>query len=167
MTWSYDPNDLGTSVKDDLRLEIGDTDVNNQLLQDQEIEWFITQENSYWGQAARCCEAIARFFMTKADVKLGRALAITYTRMAEQYLDMAGRLRLKASAASVPYMGGVLIADKLALGQNTGVTQPAFTRNMMLNPWTGGYTPDTLGVSPGGWGGEGDEAGWDIGELGA
>lgn len=165
MTWSYDPDNLGTSVKDDLRLEIGDTDVNNQLLQDQEINWVITQEDSYWGQAARCCEMIARFFMVKADVKLGRALAITYSKMAEQYLDMSSRLRLKASGATVPYGGGVLVADKLGIAQNTGLTQPAFTRNMQQNPWTGGYTPDTLGVSPGGWGGE-DGWGWADGEFG-
>lgn len=165
MTWTYDPNDLGTSVKDDLRLEIGDTDVNNQLLQDQEINWAITRESSYWGQAARCCEMIGRFFMTKADVKLGRALAITYTKMAEQYFNMAGVLRLKASGSAAPYVGGALVADKIAIGSNTSLTQPAFVRTMMENPWTGGYTPDQLGVSPGGVGGD-NGWGWADGEIG-
>ena len=164
MTWTYTPADLATNETDQLRLEIGDTDINNQLLQNEEIVWAITQESGYWGSAARCCEMIARFFIGKADVRLGRALMITYSRMAEQYLDMASRLRLKASAASPPYFGGVLVADKLALEQNFGVTQPAFTRTMQQNPWTGGYTPDTLGVSPGG-GGEAARwgAGWALG----
>lgn len=152
MTWTYNVADLSTSEKDQIRLEIGDTDAANQLLQDEEIQQAILVENGFWGSAARCCEMISRFFMAKADVKLGRALTITYTRMAEQYLDMAGRLRMKASGASVPYIGGALVADKLAIALNTSLVPPEFTKTMQQNPWTGGYTPDTLAPAPLGYG---------------
>lgn len=144
MPWTYNPADLATNELYQVRLEVADTDPRNQLLQDEEVQQAITVEANFWGAAARCCEMISRVFLRKADVRLGRAMMITYTKMAEQYLAMAVTLRKKALGTAVPYAGGIYIADKVALAQNTGLIAPAFQRNMQQNPWTGGYSPDAL-----------------------
>lgn len=148
MTWSYLDTDLATNEKDQLRLEIGDTDVNYQLLQDEEIDWAITQERNFWGAAARCCEMIERFFMRKADVRLGRAMQVQYVKMSAQYKDMACALRRKSLGTVAPYVGGMLVTDKQAIAQDTNLVAPLFTKTMQENPWTGGYTSDSLDPTP-------------------
>ena len=150
MTWTYDPADLATNEVDALRLEIGDTDIQYQLLQNEEIAWNITQERNYWSAAARCCEQISRLFVRKADVKLGRSMSVQYTRMADQYTQLASRLRKKGLGTVPPYAGGALMADKMTIGNNSAIVAPLFTKTMMENPWTGGYTTDSLPPVPSG-----------------
>lgn len=145
MSWNYDYTQLATSAKDRVRLEIGDTDPTNQMLQDEEINQAISVENNFWGASARCCEMIARVKLGHADIRLGRAMYVTYTKMADQYLRMAVALREKALGANIPYAGGVVLADKQTLQSDTSIVQPAFTREMQENPRTGGYTSDTIG----------------------
>lgn len=142
--WSYNLDDIATSEKDQVRFEIQDTDPANQLLQNEEIEHAIAVESNYWGASARCAEVIARGFLRKADVKIGRAMQITYTKMAQQYADMACRLRRKSLGSVVPWVGGMSIADKVAYLQNTDIVGALFTKTMGENPWTGGYSPDSL-----------------------
>lgn len=43
MSWTYDVTTLQTSIKDQIRLYIGDTDPDNPMLQDEEIEFYISQ----------------------------------------------------------------------------------------------------------------------------
>jgi hypothetical protein len=127
-----------------VRAEIQDVDVNNQLLSDQEITYFGTVESNFWGAAARSAEVVARGFLRKADIKLGRAMQITYSKMAEQYFAMAKVLRMKALGARVPWVGGMSVSDKLAYLQDQDIVASLFTKTMQENPWTGGYTPDSL-----------------------
>lgn len=144
MSWTYDPADLDTNPVDQIRLEIGDTDPNDQLLQNSEIVYAATQEDTFWGTCARCCEMISRFYARKADVRLGRSMQITYTKTFSQYQDMAARLRIKAGGTSVPFVGGMFVVDAVNYAQQSGLIQPIFTKTMMQNPWTGGYTSDSL-----------------------
>lgn len=143
-SWTYNPDDLATNPIDQVRLEIGDTDPNDQLLQNAEIVYAATQENSFWGTCARCCEMISRFYARKADVKLGRSMQITYTKMFQQYQEMASRLRSKSSGVNVPWVGGMFVVDKINYAQQSGLVQPIFTLTQQQNPWTGGYTSDSL-----------------------
>ncbi len=145
MTWTYDLSDLGTSEKDQIRLEVGDNNASRQLLADEEINHFIAVERNFWGAAARSCEAIGRKFFQNADsVRLGRALQLTFVKRGQQYMAMAAALRRKALGTQVPYVGGMFLSDKQAYDQNLDLLQPAFTRTMMTNPRTGGYTSDSV-----------------------
>lgn len=144
MTWTYDLTDLATSEKDQIRLEIADTDDQYQLLQDEEINHNITVERNFWSAAARSCEQISRIFARKADVSLGRAMRVDYSKMAAQYMKMAALLRKKGLGTVVPYAGGVLMADKATIMGDSGLVAPQFTKTMMQNPWTGGYSTDSL-----------------------
>ena len=154
MTWTWDPDLLATSQLMQVRAEIQDVDVRNQLLSDQEIEYFGTVEQNFWGAAARCAEVVSRGFLRKADVKIGRAMQITYTKSAQQWADMSIRLRRKAMGATVPWIGGMSVSDKVIYSQQTDLVAPLFTKTMMENPWTGGYDSDSLppvgnGMTPG------------------
>ncbi len=144
MTFTWDPSQLATSELQQNRAEIQDVDAQNPLLVDEIINYNVSREANIWGACARSCEQIARQFLRKADVKLGRAMTITYSKMAAQYEQMAVAFRRKALGTEVPYAGGISIAEKIALEQNTDLVEPAFKRNMMENPWTGGYSPDAL-----------------------
>lgn len=143
MTWSY--NTALATTKDQVRFEIGDTDSTAELLQDEEIAWAITQEATMWGAAARCCEAISRNFLRKADVRIGRGgTTLTYSTAAQQYADMAKAFRRRANAMNAPWAGGTSIDDKLSLASDPSLVQPIFTKTMQNSPWTGGQTSDSV-----------------------
>lgn len=144
MTWTYDLSDLSTNEKDQIRLEIGDTDEQAQLLQDEEIVQAISVERNFWSASARCCEMISRLFLRRSDVKLGRALSVTYTKMAEQYLNMAILLRKKALGSGVvPYVGGMSVSQKILQANNPDIVAPLFTKTMMESPYAAPYLTDS------------------------
>lgn len=125
-------------------MELQDTDPANQLLQDEEIYQALAVERNWWCSAARCSEIVARQFLRKADVKLGRAMMITYTKAAQQYLEMAKALRTKSLGTQVPWAGGMSVTDKTLYVQNPDIVMALFQKTMGENPWTGGYSPDAL-----------------------
>lgn len=142
MTWTYDPTQLADSEKDRVRLEIGDTDEGDQLLQDEEILHALSVERDFWGACARCCEQIGRVFLRKANRQLGRMLRIEYTTTARQWDEMAQRLRKKSLGTAVPYVGGRSIQEKVDLQADTGAVQPLFSKRLDENPHADSRSPD-------------------------
>jgi hypothetical protein len=143
MTWTYDLTELATSEVYQIRLEIGDTDGSDQLLQDEEITQNIAVEMNLWGAAARCCEQISRVFLRKADIRLGRVLYLLYGKQATQYMDMAKCLRVKALGANVPWIGGQFVEDKITYAEDESLVKPKFAKEMMTDPWVGVLGSDT------------------------
>lgn len=126
-----------------VRLEIADTDTNAQLLQDEEINQAVSVERNMWGAAARCCEIISRQMLRKADVQIGsRGVRLTYTTAAQQYLEMAQKLRAKAIGTAAPWAGGISTSDRETLEADTSRVQPIFTKKAGTNPWVGQETLD-------------------------
>lgn len=144
MTWTFNLADLSTSEKDQIRVELQDTDVNNQRLQDEEILQAIAVERNFWSAAARCAEWISRNYLMKADVRLGRSMQIQYAKMSEQYLNMAKSLRQKALGTMPPFVGGMSVSDKETYNQDSDLVAPIWTKTMQESPWVGGYTSDSL-----------------------
>ncbi len=144
MPWTFDPAQLSTSELYAVRQEIGDVDPLDPQLSDEAIVWAASQERNFWGAAARCLEMIARVKLRKADVRLGRQMQITYTKMASQLNDQAKQLRRKAMGTVPPWVGGASVSDKLAYMSNSDNVAPLFTKTMMQNPWAGGYTTDSM-----------------------
>ncbi len=112
-------------------------------MQDEEIVWAASQERNFWAAAARCLEMIARAKLRKADVKLGRAMMITYSKMAEQLMMQAKALRMKAMGTVAPWIGGMSVTDKLVYMQNPDLVQGQFSKEFQQNPWAGGYPTET------------------------
>lgn len=143
MPWTYDPSKLATNEIYAIRAEIQDTDPEDPQLDDNEIAYAITQERNFWSAAARCSEMIGRKILRKADIKLGRMMQITYTKMAQQWFDMARCLRAKAMGTVAPWVGGMSVSDKLAYMSDDDLVSPLFTKTMQENPWVGGYSTDS------------------------
>lgn len=150
MPWTYDPATLSTNELYAIRLEIGDTDPLDPQLPDEAIIWAASQERNFWATSARCLEMIMRFKLRKADVRLGRQMMITYTKMAAQLEDQARALRRKAMGTVAPFVGGMNVTTKLTYAQDPNLVQGQFTKTMMVNPWAAPYTTDSTDPVGGG-----------------
>lgn len=104
MTWLYDSN-LSTP-KDQVRFETGDTIQLDPLLQDEEIEFVLSQNsNQVLRAAAECCEKISALFARQVDNNSGKTSAQASQR-SKAYATLARRLRNRFIVSSVPSAGG-------------------------------------------------------------
>lgn len=94
MTWSYSAS--STLARDTVRLLIGDTNPEDQLLQDEEIDRFLLMNSSdLLLAAADCAEALAARFaqaVVAAVGDYGTNLAVK----SSNYFRLAARLRERA-----------------------------------------------------------------------
>lgn len=141
MTFSYDEN-IGDDVSE-VRLILGDTDSTDVLLQDEEIDFFLTDEGSVEGAAARGAEAIAAKFSRRADVSIGD-YSEKLNQVADHYFKLAEKIRKQESRMfAIPYAGGISKDDKETVRDNTDRVKPKFTKNIMQNPEVGRTANDT------------------------
>ncbi len=130
MGWSYDVTKLATSERYQVRLELQDTDAEEMLLQDEEIDWIITQESSPLLASARGAEIIARLFARQADSVENPTVKLKFTKRVDAYQKLALTLRKRASSARAPISLSSSAASKQAAMQNTDRTGPYFRRGM-------------------------------------
>lgn len=108
MTWTYG-GDPSANDRDAVRFLLGDTDINNQLVQDEEIDWLISQhEDIYWA-AAGAAETLSSKYSSAADSKSADGLSIS-NNLSQKYTDLASRLRILAASRrrlGKPYAGGL------------------------------------------------------------
>ena len=72
MSWSYDATQLEISVKDQIRLLIGDTNENEHLIEDEEIMFYVDQHPDDITRAALdCVGTIITRITSTPDYKLG------------------------------------------------------------------------------------------------
>ena len=136
MVWSY--NSPTDSEKDEVRFLIGDTMEEDQLLQDEEINYMLDQSRNLYLAAAKCCEAIAAKFARLADRSFGPK-SINASQKHEHYIEMAEKYR-KRGRTDLPYFGGI---DPTEDGRDTHLNQPVFDKDMMtkynVDPTKGDY----------------------------
>lgn len=121
MTWSY--NTALTDEKDQVRLIIGDTDTNDQQLQDEEIDFFLTQAgDAIYDAALRCVRALQSKYsrLVNSSVESVRA---DYSERAKQYSALAAQLAIDAANASTtfgaPIVTGISISEMDSQDQDT------------------------------------------------
>ena len=108
MTWTYDNTVLATSDKDAVRLIIGDTDTNDQLLQNEEITYYITLQGTVIRAASECARAVAAKYARLMSRSIG-GLQADFGAKYRQYLELADNLaRNEESAPVSPYLSGWL-----------------------------------------------------------
>lgn len=120
MAFSYNDNNLATNAKNRVRLLIGDTDATRQQLQDEEINYVLTQQTSTTLAAAACCDILAAKYSFFVNTENG-SLRVSAAARHRHYLTMADRLRA-GGAGEVPgdsvvhdariYVGGTSQATK-------------------------------------------------------
>lgn len=129
MTWSYS-GDPSTSEKDAVRFEIGDVDVNDQLVSDEEIQYLLTTEDSIVGAAALCCDKIAARFARDVDKKI-EGTSVSASQRYEHYRSLAQHLRSRLTRSGTPYSGNLHAADGESDKANSSLKQPSFCLGMM------------------------------------
>lgn len=113
MTWSYSVSDLLTNTKDQVRFLIGDTDTNDQQLQDEEINYTLAIRSSVWGASAVCCDSIASKASRRADTTTGE-LRTLYSGIAKAYFARAAMYESKSAelGGALPFAGGITVSGK-------------------------------------------------------
>jgi len=131
MTWSYQdtmPRDI-----DKVRFYVGDTDVNDQLLSDQEITFALSEAGGNVRRAASLCATRkAAEFSKLTDLKEGQ-LSISYSQRSKQMLTIAEAI-IDTSVTldpAIPFAGAVFIADKQSVEGDTTLVEPSFGVDML------------------------------------
>lgn len=146
MTFSYS-GDPSRSSRDLVRFLIGDTSKQDQLLQDAEIDWVLTQYNAPMNASIRCCEVVVAKLSRLSDESVG-GLSVSFSQKAESYRKLRRDLvRRLATEDAVPYCGGISKSDKQQV-LNAGDRVPTdfnvhMLENWQLSPWvSGSWTGD-------------------------
>ncbi len=105
MAWTYSGNPA-SSLRDRVRFLIGDTDSTNQLLQDAEIDWLLSQwNNDAYVAATQACNSLATRFAAKSDYSKSvgdLSISTQYGQQADRYRALAAALAAQAATASPP-----------------------------------------------------------------
>ena len=130
MSFTYDEAKLGTDLYR-VRFEIGDTNDDRQLLQDEEINQIVDEQSTLFRRAAACCRAICAKYAGDNDYKIGPD-SEKLSQIYDKYLAMAKHY--EAKCAGVPWAGGVYTADKDTVTDDTSLAISSFKRGIHDNP---------------------------------
>jgi hypothetical protein len=137
MSWSYSVSSLASSKKDQVRLLIGDTGSPNpitgstaQLMQDEEISFYLTIR-SIFGAAAECCRTLAaQFALLGAGSYQAGDTKISYGAISQVFATRAIQFDLRSAATCLPYVGGISVTDKENNENNPDLVVPQFSIDM-------------------------------------
>lgn len=133
MTWTYDVSNITPGSISEVRLKIGDTIASDQLLQDEEIAYFQTQQVCLELVCALCCDAIMNLYSRLADSTVG-SVSQTMSQKAEAYRARGFDFRRQAPISLG--FGGISQSQKDALDDDTDAVQPVFKKGADDNPGT-------------------------------
>jgi len=136
MAWTYGA-DPSANARDAIRFLCGDTDTNDQLLNDAEIGWINNQitgsdtaTTALYEAAYRACIAIASKFSRLASQAVGD-LRVDLHQKAENTRAQAKELKLLAAREGnvpTPYAGGITFSDKQVDQGNSNIVPEFFSR---------------------------------------
>lgn len=152
MSWSYSATDLNTTTSsgriNTVRLLVGDTDTTDQLVQNEEITFALSQtgDNVYYA-AVWICRAIAAKFSRMVTTTLDGALSANYSDKAKQYNQLAIQVEAQGKKTSGKALGisagGISVAAMDLANATTDRVPPAFGVTQFDNVEAGdGYIPE-------------------------
>lgn len=116
-----------------VRFEIGDTEQGSYQLDDKEIAYALDREgNNIYLAAARCADHLAARYARKGEIRTG-GMTINKISPHRYYLELAVKLRRRATNSSSFVMLGTDTARISSLKTDTSITQPKFTVGMHDN----------------------------------
>lgn len=115
-----------SSARSYIRLLLGDTSSGNPMLQDEEIDAFLSLEGGRDIAAAYAADAIGATFARQVDKTIGK-LRISLGKASDSYFALADRLRFKVNSRAAPYAGGISQDDKRDVERDTDRVKPAFS----------------------------------------
>lgn len=152
MSWSYSAADLNTTTSagriNTVRLLVGDTDTTDQLVQNEEITFALSQtgDNVYYA-AVWICRAIAAKFSRMVTTTLDGALSANYSDKAKQYNQLAVQIEAQGKKTSGKALGvsagGISVSAMDLANATTDRVTPAFGVTQFDNVEAGdGYIPE-------------------------
>ena len=145
MAWTYDETDLVTTSASGrvnvVRLLIGDTDTNDQLIQNEEIIFALAQSNNnVYFAGSWAAGTIAAKFARRVTTKLDGALSSNYSDLAKQYKALSADLREQGQKYSMTSAslraGGISNAIIKANRRLTDRPDSSFAKGQFDNPPT-------------------------------
>lgn len=142
MTWTYDPTNLGRTTAserlDSVRFLIGDTNTNDQQVQDEEISFALEEsgDNIYYA-ASWTARGIASKFARQVTTDLDGQLKVEYSDLAKQYYSLADQLEYqgKKSGGSMGMVAGGISRTDVETNRKLGDrVKPSFRRDQHKNP---------------------------------
>jgi hypothetical protein len=142
MSWSYDPTDLNTTTAsgrlNTVRFLVGDTDTNDQKVQNEEIEFSLAQTKDDVNAAASyVARSVASKYASKVTLELDGQLMAHYSDLYDHYLSLADKLDYQAKklGAQIGILAGGISKTRVgAVRSNTDRVEPAFRRDRFVNP---------------------------------
>ena len=152
MAWTYNTSDLNsTSTGASLarvRFLAQDVSTGDQLIEDEAINWVLSDYPNVFDAAAVVARAIGAKFAQRASNESVLDASLAYTNRANHYDALAEKLEKKGkdprSLSIAPYAGGISVNDKNTQMDDTDWSKPAFARGMHDHPGTGGTQPDWI-----------------------
>lgn len=148
MAWTYTTTNFDTTTTvgrlNSVRLLIGDNDSTEQQLQDEEIQFAITQSNNdVYASGIFCCRLLAAKYARLVTTQADGAASQEYSKLVDHYNVLAQSITLlsnKVSASTIGISaGGISISTMDTVNADTDRVKPAFTVTQFDDP---GYTED-------------------------
>jgi len=127
MTWSYSGNP-DTDIKQ-VRLLIGDTNSQDQLLTDPEIEFIFGLTADIFLAAADACDVIIGKLARDVD-RNDIGMSATRSQQIQHYTDLRDSLRRRADTNAENYVGAQSVDEKESDRENVNLPQPAIRRGI-------------------------------------
>ncbi len=138
MSWSYS-GDPSASQRDELRFKIGDTDPTNPELQDEELDYIITNiSSSGTYNVLKGCMVALRAIVAKYKALCDEKVADVDVKWSQRFKEAKQALQLyteehSKAALTGAYAGGISVGDKRSQQNNPDRTIPKFTKDFGLN----------------------------------
>lgn len=117
-----------------VRFLIGDTDATitatNKRLEDEEIDWRLSEQGNVYFAAAACCEDLLAKWARREVGTIGHQQDKRWEWLSKRAVTLRGL----AGAASGLFMSGATISGKLDANTDTDRNAPAFAVGMLDNP---------------------------------
>lgn len=145
MTWTYDATQIDTTSavgrRNAVRLLIGDTDVTETQLQDEELDFHLVQatDDIYLAAAAGCRSLSAKYSRLVNTTQDDGMLRVDYSDLQTHYSKLAKSMetasrRFGSSSIGSPVATGISVSANDALNENTDRPADRFQSGQFRNP---------------------------------
>ena len=126
---------------DKVRFFIGDTDVANALLTDEEILAVLGMYPNVITASIICCKNLIAKYSRYADETVGQ-VSVSYSSMVDNMKSVVSGLEARLAGSCSPFCGGISISGKEQQEQDTDRVKPFATKDMHSSEVDNGETSD-------------------------
>jgi len=130
MAFTYDETKLSVALNR-IRLEIGDTDSNRPLLDDEEIEQIISEYDNFNQQVGKCLRLICSLFASEPKSIRLEGFSESYADAYKNFKNMAAHY--ESMGGGGPWAGSIDDDFKEATELDTSLVTPSFKRGLHDN----------------------------------